>query len=203
MNAIIRQQQKQLVAIQAQIQALLTDRVVTKGKEEGATKVAKPQIFDGILSKVSEFISACRLYIRMRMRETAVKEQIQWILLYIQRGLVDIWKENILEDLEAVKVEYESTGEFLSEIKKEFRGGDKESVKIVELKRLEQWSKLIEEFVQDFKRIARSSNYKGCPLIEEFKKGINGAIQRKLMEMENQPSFIKQWFKRAITLNRN
>ena len=55
----------------------------------------------------------------------------------MQEGLIDIWKENILEDLEAGKVEYELAEEFLVEIKKEFGGGDKELVKIAELKRIE------------------------------------------------------------------
>ena len=61
----------------------------------------------------------------------------------------------------------------------------------------------MEEFVQDFKRVARGSSYERCPLIEEFKWGINGAIRRKLIEVENQPSSIEQWFKRVITLDRN
>jgi len=39
--------------------------------------------------------------------------------------------------LEAGKVEYESAGEFLLEIKKEFGEGDKESAKVVELKKIE------------------------------------------------------------------
>jgi len=56
----------------------------------------------------------------------------------VQEEAVDIWKKNILKDLEVEEVEYESVGEFLIEIKKEFRGGDKESVKVAELKRIEQ-----------------------------------------------------------------
>ncbi len=60
----------------------------------------------------------CRLYLRMKMREAAVEEQIQWVLLYMQRESVDVWKENILEDLEAVLLEYEIVGEFFSRDKK-------------------------------------------------------------------------------------
>jgi len=46
--------------------------------------------------------------------------------------------------------------------------------------------------VQDFKRIARGSGYEEHPLIEEFKREMNRAIRRKLMEAENQPGFIEQ-----------
>ena len=51
--------------------------------------------------------------------------------------MADVWKENILEDLEVRILEYEIVEEFLMDIRKEFRGGDKKSTKIAELKRLE------------------------------------------------------------------
>ena len=65
-----------MVAIQVQIQAPLTDGAAARGGGE-ATKVAKLQTFDGTSLKISRFITACRLYIRMRMRETVVEKQIQ------------------------------------------------------------------------------------------------------------------------------
>ena len=108
-----------------------------------------------------------------------------------------------MEDLEVGKLEFESVGEFLVEIKKEFGRGDEESVKVAELKRIEQEGRMMEEFMQDFKRIVRGSRYEGHPLIKEFKRGMNGVIRWKLMEAENQPSSIEQWFKRAIILDRN
>ena len=55
----------------------------------------------------------------------------------MQGGLADVWKENTLEDLEVGLLEYKITEEFLAEIRKEFGGEDKESVKIAELRRLE------------------------------------------------------------------
>jgi len=66
----------------------------------------------------------------------------------------------VLEDLKAEEVEFWLSGEFLLELKKEFEGRDKESVKVAELKRIEQGGKMIEEFVQEFKRAARESGYK-------------------------------------------
>jgi len=48
-----------------------------------------------------------------------------------------VWKENVLEELEAGELEFETVGEFLAEIKKKFGGGEEESVKAAELKKLE------------------------------------------------------------------
>ena len=50
---------------------------------------------------------------------------------------MNIWKENILEDLETELLKYKMVKEFLVEIKKKFGGRDEETVKVVELKRLE------------------------------------------------------------------
>ena len=61
----------------------------------------------------------------------------------------------------------------------------------------------MEEFVQEFKRAARGSGYEGRPLVEEFKRGMNRGIRRKLMEAENLPASIEQWYRRAMALDRN
>ena len=44
-------------------------------------------------------------------------------------------------------MEYELVEEFLSEIKKEFKEGEEESMKVAELKRIKQENRLMEEFV--------------------------------------------------------
>ena len=77
----------------------------------------------------------------------------------MQGGSADVWKENILEDLETGKLEFESVGEFLAEIKKEFGAGEKELVKAAELRKLEQGGRTMEEFVQEFKRTTKGSGY--------------------------------------------
>ena len=126
-------------------------------------------MFDGTLGKVLDFITACKLYIRMKMRRVVVEEQIQQILSYVQGKLANVWKENILEDLEGGLLEYKTARQFLADIKKKFEKEDEETVKVVKLKRLEQEGRIIKEFVQEFRRAARGSKYKGRPLVKEFK----------------------------------
>ena len=209
LHEIIQQQQEQLAAMQVQIQALLAAQ---GGAGQGGTvgsglgshmEMAKPAIFNGEAGKVGGFVTACRSYLKMKMREGTVEEQVIWVLSYVQGGSADIWKENVMEELEAGEMEYESIEEFFTSMKKEFGGGEEEATKAAELRQLEQGGRSMEEFVQIFKRIVRGSGYEGRPLIEEIKRGINRGIRGKLMEAENPPTSIENWYRRATALDRN
>ena len=82
-SAIIRQLQEQITT--------LLEQVAGRGRERAANlKVTKSQVFDGTSSKVLEFVTACKLYSKAKMREMPVEEQIQWMLSYVQGGVADI-----------------------------------------------------------------------------------------------------------------
>ena len=105
-------------------------------------------------------------------------------------------------DLENSSLRFLTIEEFLMDLKQEFGNKDDKSVKLVKLKKVKQGSKIIKKFVEKFKKVARDSSFERRPLIEEFKREINGVIQRKLIKSERSPRSIKQKYKRATNLDK-
>jgi len=72
--------------MQVQIQAMLAaegggvERGVIGSNMGPHIEVAKPAIFNGEVGKVRGFITACRLFLRMKLRGAMVEEQVQWVL---------------------------------------------------------------------------------------------------------------------------
>ena len=57
--------------------------VISRPNIGSNVEVARPQTFNREAGKVLEFLTVCRLYIRMRMREVIIEEQSQWVLSYV------------------------------------------------------------------------------------------------------------------------
>ena len=75
-------------------------------------------------------------------------------------------------------------------IRDKFGETSKEERKIEQLRTIEQEGRTCDEYIQEFRKVARGSGYKGRPLIKEFKKGLNGVIRKKLAETEEPPTTI-------------
>ena len=114
-----------------------------------------------------------------------------------------MWKNNLLDELAKGELEIETTEGLFTKIRNEFRKTLEEERKIEQLWTIEQGERTCDKYVQEFKKVARGSNYEGRSLIEEFKRGLNGAIRRKLAKAEELPSTIGEWQERVVKLDRN
>ena len=139
----------------------------------------------------------------MKMIEESEATKIAWILSYVQGKVVKMQKDNLLDELSKGELEVKTVEELFSKMKNEFRETVEEEKKIEQLRTIEQGERTCNKYVQEFKKVVRRSNYKGQPLIEEFKRGLSRALRRKLAEMESPPSTIEEQQERAVRLDRN
>ena len=51
------------------------------------------------MEEISVFVNVAHLYIRMKMTEEATATQVTWVLSYVQGGIVEVWKDNLLDEL--------------------------------------------------------------------------------------------------------
>jgi len=137
------------------------------------------------------------------MTEEVATTQVAWVLSYVQGGVAEAWKDNLLDELAKGESEVEAAEQLFSKIRNDFGEASEKERKIEQLWTIEQGGRTCNEYVQEFKKVARGSNYEGRPLIEKFKRGLNGTIRRKLAEAEELLSTIGEWQERAVRLNRN
>jgi len=166
-------------------------------------EVVKPQVFNGRMEEVSAFINAARIYIRMKMMEEAATTQVVWVLSYVQGGVAEAWKDNLMDKLAKRESEVETAEQLFSKIRNDFGETSEEERKIEQLRTIEQGNRMCDKYVQEFKKVARGSGYEGQPLIEEFKRELSGVLRRKLAEAEEPLTTIGEWQERAVRLDRN
>jgi len=155
------------------------------------------------MEEISAFVNVARLYIRMKIAEEAAVTQVAWMLLYVQGGIAEAWKDNLLNELTKEESEVESVEQLFTKIRNDFGETLEEERKIEQLRTIKQGGRTCDKYVQEFKKVTRGSSYEGRSLIEKFKRGLNGAIRRKLAEAEEPPTTIREWQERVVRLDRN
>jgi len=202
------QQSEVIATLQQQILTLQTAALATTATAPALGTVplveaAPPPKFSGERGQVVGFINACRLFIQMRMGQVGSRSRVSWVLSYVQGGVAEIWKDNVLDEITKGTSAVNTEEDLFTKIQQEFGEFDEESRKVDELRVLEQGGRTVDEYVQEFKRAARGSGYEGRALVEEFKRGLNRTIRRRLAEAEAPPTNITQWQERAVQLDRN
>ena len=95
--------------------------------------------------------------------------QVAWVLSYVQGGIAEAWKDNLLDKLAKGESEMESAEQLFAKIRNDFGETSEEKRKIEQLRTIKQERRTCDKYVQEFKKVARGSGYEGRPLIEEFK----------------------------------
>jgi len=113
------------------------------------------------MKDVSTFINIARIYIRMKMTKETAMTQVTWVLSYIQGGVAEAWKDNLIDELAKGESEVESVEQLFIKIRNDFGETLEEERKIEQLWTIEQGERTCDEYVQDFKKVTRGSSYEG------------------------------------------
>ena len=129
--------------------------------------------------------------------------KMAWVLFYVQGGVAEAWKDNLLDKLLKEESEVEIVEKLFNKMRNEFGETEEEEKKIEQLRTIEQRDRTYDEYIQEFKKITRESRYERWPFIEEFKRGLNRGIKKKLAETKSPSSSIEEWQERLVRLDRN
>ena len=77
----------------------------------------------------------------------------------------------MLNELAKGESEVESVEQLFTKIRNNFGEILEEKRKIEQLRMIEQGGRICNEYMQEYKKVARGSGYKKRPFIEEFKQG--------------------------------
>jgi len=101
-------------------------------------EVVRPQVFSGKMKEVSVFINIVYLYIRIKIMDKAATTQMAWVLLYVQEGVAEAWKDNLLDELAKRELEVETAEQQFTKIRNDFGKMLEEKRKIEQLRIIEQ-----------------------------------------------------------------
>ena len=90
----------------------------------------------------------------------------------------------------------------MNEIESKFGEEDKRTTMSLKIRTMQQGEKHADEHIQEFQRAALEAGYEGYPLVVEFKRSLNAGLWRQLQNLRPQPITIGQWYKEAITVDR-
>ena len=91
-----------IATLQQQVNTMLLQQ------QGSRVEVTRPQVFNGKMEEMSVFINAAHIYIRIKMTEKAATTQVAWVLLYVQGGIVEAWKDNLMDELAKGESEVET-----------------------------------------------------------------------------------------------
>jgi len=83
------------------------------------------------MEKISAFINAAHLYLRMKMTDKVATTQVAWVLSYMQEGVAEAWKDNLLDELTKEESEVNTAEKLFTKIRNNFGETSKEKRNIM------------------------------------------------------------------------
>ena len=83
---------------------------------EEDTKMVVLPLFTRKKGEVTNFINICRLYLRLNMEGACEEDKVVWVLRYMQEGSVEVWKDNVIKEVEQGMVGFHTVNNLYEKI---------------------------------------------------------------------------------------
>jgi len=111
-------QKKQLLTLIASLQQQVA--ILLQQNRGARVKVAKSPLFSGKIEEVSMFINVAHLYLSIRITEELKMARMAWVLSYMQGGVAETWRDNLLDKLLKRELEIEMAEELFGKMRNKF-----------------------------------------------------------------------------------
>ena len=95
------------------------------------------------------------------MTDKTATTQVAWVLSYMQEGVAETLKDNLLDELAKGESEVDTVEKLFTKIRNNFGKTSEKKRKIEQLWTIEQGGRTCDEYMQEFKKVARGSSYEG------------------------------------------
>jgi hypothetical protein len=172
-------------------------------KNRKTPKVNEPRIFEGKASQVNSFIKDLRLYITVKADQFEEERvRMAFILSYCRGPLVDDWTIYMSEAINEGNPGAPTDANDLIQMLKEQFGDPDETVTAQQKLDALRQTATVEEYVVQFRTLAKKTGYDETALIAAFKKGLNRQILGKIYGGLTLPKSLNEWIIISTRLDR-
>ena len=162
-------------------------------------KMNMPTPFTGKREKLEEFLIELEMYLVMNANIYNTDQwKIIFALLFMKEGTAGLWKQSYWKQTQE-QMQLWDWMVFKNALTTSFAAPDKPGDAITKMETEMMTGRTADEFIKRFKINATDSGVmQDRPLIEWFMKGINVPLLDKILNLENPPTMIVDWYSTAV-----
>ena len=170
-------------------------------------KLNQPKPFNGKQEDLKKFLQDTNLYllVNSKVYDTDIKK-IVFTLSFMNKGDVASWKEQLLEDAMAISPFNLGTwAQFKTNLTDMFKPYDAPGDAREEMKTIRMGNSTIEEHIAWFKMLVTMLDLKDKSpvVVDYFRESLSIPLQRKILNLENLPKTLKEWYDWAKKIDNN
>ena len=186
------------------VQALPLNKETVKATE---IKLNQPKPFTGKQEDLKKFLQDTNLYllVNSKVYDTDIKK-IAFALSFMNEGDTASWKEQLLEDVMALPTfDLGTWVQFKKDLNNAFKPYDAPGDAREEMKAIRMGNNTIEEHIVKFKMLVTTSdlNSNSPAVVNYFRDSLSIPLQRKILNLENPPKTLKEWYDWAQKIDNN